>query len=226
MLSLQSDLHSAGQAQVPHMLACAWPRVWGLPSLPQVCGSLGAGPLQLLPPPVHTVYLAGFPLPHPAEGTGTSEEPLWPPRFGSAVSPAGDRQREDAVVGSRRLRGGQEWQCSPAGGGGTRRGLRGGAAPWSPPGKGHLQRTVLPTTQTGETVCLGTGEKRPHRGKNVVRSTMFRSESPPPAPPAPLGISQDDSTESEAAHRHPLPLPDIPSPTRLLYGFGASRESR
>lgn len=130
-------------------------------SLPQVCGSLGAGLPQLLPLPVHTVYLAGWLPPHPAEVTGTSEEPLWLPRFGIAVSLAGDRQRKGAAAGPRRLRGGREWQCSLVGAGGTRRGLPERAAAWGPPGKGHLQRTVVPTTQKGETVWLGTGKKTP-----------------------------------------------------------------
>ena len=130
------------------------PRVRGLPpkhnsplSLPQVCGSLGAGPPQLLPPPVHTVYLAGWLPPHPAEVTGTSEEPLWPPQFGIAVCRAGNRQRKGAAAGCPHPRGGQEWQCSLVGAGGTQCGLPSRAAAWSPPGKGRWQKTVFPKTQ-------------------------------------------------------------------------------
>lgn len=194
----------------------ARPRCTGSLSLPQVCGSLGAGPPQLLPPPVHTVYLAGWLPPHPAGVTGTSEEPLWPPRFGIAVFLAGDRQRMGAAGGPRRLRGGQEWQCSLVGAGGTRRGLPEEAAAWGPPGKGHLQRTVLPTTQKGERVWLGTGKKTPQRSKNMGLSATFRSDSGhvPHLRHQPSWLSR----EGEAAPKHPLRRPESPSPTRPLYG--------
>ena len=80
---------TAGQAQMPCILSGARPRVLAEPgaslssmpaprshpqaqepglSLPQVCGRLGAGLPQLLPP-VHSVYLAGWFPPHPAEVT-------------------------------------------------------------------------------------------------------------------------------------------------------------
>lgn len=88
----------------------------------QVCGRLGAGLPQLLPP-VHTVYLAGWLPPHPEEVTETSEEPSQLPRFGIAVSQAGQRQRWGAAASSRCLRGGRGWECSPVGAGGTQRGL-------------------------------------------------------------------------------------------------------
>lgn len=83
--------------------------------------------------------------------TGTSEELPQLPRFGTAASQAGQRQRQGAAAGSRRLRGGQGWGCSQAGAGGTRRGLPEWAAAGSPPGKGHLQRTEFPKIKTGET---------------------------------------------------------------------------
>lgn len=68
--------------------------------LAQVCGRPGAGLPQLLPP-VHTVYLAGWLLPHHEEVTGTAEEPWQLPRFGIAASQAGGGQRQGAAVGAK-----------------------------------------------------------------------------------------------------------------------------
>lgn len=90
--------------------------------LAQVCGRPGAGLPQLLPP-VHTVYLAGWLLPHHEEVTGTAEEPWQLPRFGIAASQAGGEQRQGAAAGSRCLHGGQGWECSLVGAGGTQHGL-------------------------------------------------------------------------------------------------------
>ena len=154
---------TAGQAQMPCILSGARPRVLAEPgaslssmpaprshpqaqepglSLPQVCGRLGAGLPQLLPP-VHSVYLAGWFPPHPAEVTEASELP----RCRIAASQAEERQRPGAAAGPRCLHGGPEWECSLVGAGGTQRGLPWWAVAWSPPGKGHLQRTEFPKTK-------------------------------------------------------------------------------
>lgn len=90
-------------------------------SLPRVHGKLEAGPLQQLPL-VHSVYPAGSLPPHPAGVTGISGELLQQPRFGSAASRAGSRQRQGAA-GSGRLHGGRGWECSLAGAEGTRHDL-------------------------------------------------------------------------------------------------------
>lgn len=71
---------------------------WLETGIARVCGRLGAGLPQLLPP-VHTVCRAGWLPALPAEGTGTSEEPQWRPRFGIAGPRAGERQRNGAAAG-------------------------------------------------------------------------------------------------------------------------------
>lgn len=140
-------------------------RVWGQPkqhsslraqvtptglALPLVCGKLGAGLPQLLPP-VHTVYLAGWLPAHPEEVTGTSEELLQLPRFGIVASQAGERQKRGVAAGPRCLHGGRGWGCSLVGAVGTQRGSPVWAAAWSPPGKGHWQRLAFPKIKRGET---------------------------------------------------------------------------